>query len=233
MSKPRSAAEPPPLSVVVPLGPGETAWRELMADLEALPAGSEVILVAAAGDLQDTTVQRSTVPARRWIQAPAGRASQLNAGVAAARHPLLCLLHADSRLPAGSLRRLADSLPGRNELAYFDLRFTDGPALMWLNTLGAWIRSRWLGMPFGDQGFVLDRRDFHRLGGFDPQLACGEDHALVWRARRSGLRLKALRAPILTSARKYARDGWWTTTARHLTLTWRQARRFRRDKDPR
>lgn len=228
---PGAEAAAPPLSVVVPVGPGETAWVALLGDLHGLPDGSEVVLVAATGDGQATGTGEHGAPGCHWIRAPAGRASQLNAGVAAARHRLLCLLHADSRLPATSLQRLLAQPPGRDEIAYFDLRFTDGPALMSLNATGAWVRSRVLGMPFGDQGFVLHREAFDRLGGFDPRLDCGEDHDLVWRARRHGMRLKPLRVPILTSARKYARDGWWTTTARHLTLTWRQARRFSRHED--
>ena len=56
----------------------------------------------------------------------------------------------------------------------------DGLAMQ-LNAAGANLRSRWLGLPFGDQGLVLPRASFERLGGFDPALRYGEDHALVWR----------------------------------------------------
>lgn len=198
----------------------------MLNDLDRLPDGSEIILVATAGGIPaGANVHAGPV---RWIEAPAGRACQLNAGAGVARHPVVWLLHADSRLPAHSLSRLLARPPQPDELVYFDLRFADGPALMWLNTLGAWLRSRVLRMPFGDQGFVLHRRSLLRLGGFDPRLDSGEDHALVWQARHAGMRLRALGAPILTSARKYSTEGWWRTTLLHLRLSWRQARQFRR-----
>ena len=57
----------------------------------------------------------------------------------------------------------------------------------------------------------------------------GEDLALVWRARRAGLRLQGLDAAMLTSARRYRQRGWLRTTLRHLRLTallvWREMRR--------
>lgn len=216
----------PLLSVVIPVGPGEQAWTALLDDLDRLPDGSEIILVATAGGIPaGANVHAGPV---RWIDAATGRARQLNAGVGVARHNLVWLLHADSRLPAQSLAQLLARPPQPDELVYFDLRFADGPALMWLNTLGTWLRSRVLRMPFGDQGFVLHRRALLRLGGFDPRLDSGEDHALVWRARHAGMRLRALGVPILTSARKYGRAGWWRTTLHHLRLSWRQARQFRR-----
>jgi hypothetical protein len=100
---------------------------------------------------------------------------------------------------------------------------------MALNTIGANLRSRWLGLPFGDQGLLMPRRVFEALGGFAERHQGGEDHAMVWSARRSGVPLQALRAPIFTSARKYAHRGWWATTAEHLRLTCAQAWRFSRN----
>ena len=221
------------LSVVVPLAPGEEAWRALLADLAALPAGAEVILVAVAGTPPPSDLQAlgAVFPPRLvWCEAPRGRASQQNAGAIAASHPSLWFLHADSRLDRASFTALAQALPQLSgRLAYFDLRFAaDGPLLMPLNALGAKIRSRWFGLPFGDQGLLLQRADFERLGRFDPAIDWGEDHDLVWRAHRAGLRLLGIRATITTSARKYAERGWLRTTLAHLFATWRQARRFAR-----
>jgi rSAM/selenodomain-associated transferase 2 len=216
------------LSVIVPVGPGERAWRELLGDLAVLDRGAEVILVAIAGAAPaefDAHEYGLRVPAR-WLEAPAGRARQQNAGAAAASGETLWFLHADSRLPAASVAK-AMSFAGRQALGYFDLRFRDdGPQLAQLNALGAWLRSRWLGLPFGDQGLILPRRTFHALGGFDAALSAGEDHALVWAARRGRIPLAPLRAPLQTSARRYAEHGWLRTTLRHARLTISQARSF-------
>ena len=214
------------LAVVIPVGPGDTAWRGLLPLLAGLPKSTEVLLSMTEHDTQDSANATRSV---RVIRGPAGRGRQLNAGAAATTQPWLWFLHADSRLDDVALRaieRHGDS----PALSYFDLRFHDGGVAMRINALGVWLRSRVLRLPFGDQGLLLPRAEFERLGGFDEQLASGEDHALVWAARRAGLPLRPLHAYLSTSARKYGEQGWWQTTARHLRLTWSQARQFSANK---
>ncbi len=211
----------PPLSIIIPIGPGDHAWHGLVEQLAQLPSRPRILLVFADGDVQSTTVPDYCMA----LSAPAGRAHQLNAGIAAADAEWLWLLHADSRLQADTWQALIDHLASTpRALGWFRLAFDhDGPGLMALNALGANLRARWLGLPFGDQGFVLHRDDAARLGAFDPALAFGEDHAMVWRARRIGLPLQRINGTLLTSARKYAEQGWWRTTMQHLRLTARQA----------
>lgn len=219
-------SRPPTLSVVVPLAPGETAWRRLLPQLEALPADAEILLVHPAPPPSSLPPGR----ALRHVTSAVGRARQLNAGARAATGDWLWCLHADSRLTDGVLPVLAAFLQrGDDALGYFDLRFdADGPPLTRLNALGANLRARLLGLPFGDQGFVLRRTTLQRLGGFDEAAAYGEDHLLVWRARRAGLPLQRLPAALITSARKYRERGWLPTTVRHLWLTVWQARAAQR-----
>ncbi|MFC0679919.1 glycosyltransferase [Lysobacter korlensis] len=216
------------LSIVVPAGPGDEAWRPLLPALVrgcieiGLPA--QIVLV-----LPDAATTPFDLPAGvTLIHAPTGRASQLNAGARATDGEWLWFVHADSVLGRDTLRALqAFVASGRDAIGYFDLRFLDdGPALIALNTAGAWVRSRVLGLPFGDQALVMPRRVFDRLGGF-PAVS-GEDHALVWAARRARVPVRPVRARVYTSARRYAARGWVATTARHLWLTALQAWRFAR-----
>lgn len=221
------------LAVVVPIGPGDGAWRELLPQLAALPPEARVVLVAAADRELPARTDASCTALRAdllMLTAPCGRASQQNAGAREAQRRFLWFVHADSRLHERTLMALARSLERHpNALGYFDLRFDDGPLMVGLNAIGVFIRSRWLGLPFGDQGLFLSRANFERLGGFDATLDRGEDHALVWAASRAGIALVAARAPIYTSAREYAERGWLRTTARHVWLTaaqvWRESRR--------
>lgn len=210
------------LSVVVPIGPGDRAWRGLVADLAQIDPRPEILLAFSEGDPQIDDAPDDAVA----VSAPAGRAHQLNAGIGAARGEWLWLLHADSRFHDDTLPALQRWLvQSHRALGWFRLAFErDGPWPMRLNALGANLRARWLGLPFGDQGFLVRRDDAHRLGPFDPTLHFGEDHAWVWRARRLGLPLRAVGGTLATSARKYAEHGWGHTTWRHLRLTWQQAR---------
>ena len=222
------------LAVVIPVGPGERAWQALVPELAALPAAAQLVLVAAhdddlpaLGDPAASAVRAEVV----ILSAPRGRASQQTAGARRAARRWLWFLHADARLDPSTLPALARSLErAPDALGYFDLRFaTDGPFAVRLNALGAYLRSRVLGLPFGDQGFFLSRAVFERLGGFDPTLPYGEDHALAWAAHRAGVPVVPAGAPLYTSARKYAEQGWLATTARHVWLTavqaWQEARR--------
>lgn len=214
------------LSIVVPVGPGDPAWRNLLNDLTAFGSAVEIIL-SACRPWPDQTRPPENV---RWISGEPGRARQLNVGAGQASRPFVWFLHADTRCS----ERLVDAVRhfigiDADSLGYFKLRFADdGPALTRLNARSANLRSRLFGLPFGDQGFIIHRRVFHDLKGFDEAISLGEDLDFVVRAKASGVPLRELPGTLETSARRYRQQGWLTTTLRHLWLTWyltRQAKR--------
>jgi hypothetical protein len=218
------------LSIVVPVGPGETAWRALLSDLQLCEAeGIEVIFSATAPAPADFSSVKSLAGAGyelNWISGTPGRGCQLNRGAAAATGEFFWFLHSDMRLGKDvSVSRLIQSLEENvRALHFFNLKFlNDGPRLLALNEIGVWIRSHGLGLPFGDQGFALKRDLFWQLGGYREDASYGEDHLFVWAASRAGVGLQATGLSIYTSARKYARDGWFRTTCMHMWLTFRQA----------
>ncbi|MEO8636693.1 MAG: glycosyl transferase family 2 [Gemmatimonadales bacterium] len=217
------------ICVIIPVGPGDVAWRGLLAKLAPqFGADTEVLLAATTPTPQEFFAMRppGLAPERwRWLVGSPGRATQQNQAAEAAGGRYLWFLHADSRVVADALAVLSERFSvDPDALWYFDLRFLpDGPRLMWMNEVGAHLRSHLLGMPFGDQGLALSRENFLRLGGFREELRYGEDHLFVWAARRAGLRLRPVGRALSTSARKYAQDGWLRTTLSHLWLTWRQA----------
>ena len=209
------------VAVVIPVGPGDRDWRELIEVLERHAPGLCRRLVFAHGDLQS----RPRNADERWTESARGRARQQNAGAAGLDQNWLWFLHADSRPDAAAVSAMAGFVArGKDEIGYFDLKFSDdGPALMRLTEVAANWRSRRLGLPFGDQGFLMTQRRFYELGGFDESRSYGEDHALIWQARRTGVPVTRIPATLLTSARKYQKQGWLLTTLRHQRLTWAQA----------
>ena len=218
----------PTLSIVIPAGPGDRDWAGLLDDLPADDA-CERLLVLAEGD-----APRGAPAGLRVISAPAGRARQINAGLRASRGAAVWVLHADSRVDAATVASARGAARGFSNgdapaLCWFDLGFHDGPAAMAVNAFGANLRSRWFGIPFGDQGFLAPRALFDSLGGFDERVGRGEDHAFVHAARRAGVPLRRLPGCVRTSARRYVERGWWRTTREHLALTWRQRRAFSRE----
>ena len=69
----------------------------------------EVIVVDGGSD-DDTLARAQSVEGVRVIQAPRGRASQLNAGATTAQGDVLLFLHADVRLPSHAVGLVHDAL---------------------------------------------------------------------------------------------------------------------------
>ncbi|MDG2389883.1 MAG: TIGR04283 family arsenosugar biosynthesis glycosyltransferase [Planctomycetaceae bacterium] len=219
------------LSIIIPVAKEDSVWRELLWELVPMRNEAEIVIAATEYQPEDwISLQQSwgfdalDSPVR-WLKCPAGRASQMNEAARQAAGGYLWFLHADSRLAEDSISALMASL-GRHpdDLHYFDLEFqSDAPVMMRLNAWGVWFRSHIFNMPFGDQGLAISKINFDQLGGYDETLPYGEDHHLVWTARIAGLKLRAVKATLSTSARKYQQRGWWRTTYTHVWLTWKQA----------
>lgn len=215
----------PNVAIIIPAGPGDSAWRKLLPQLDVVGA-REIVLVLAEGDGGFVDIDAST----RIVHSPAGRSRQLNAGANASHADWLWFLHADSQVSTKTLEAMREFVHiDQDVIGYFRLGFVDdGPRWMFLNAWGAALRSRLFGLPFGDQGLLMSRRVFEGLGSFDESIGKGEDHALIWAARTQGVPLRAIKATIRTSARRYAENGWWQTTKTHLGMTREQATRFSR-----
>lgn len=216
------------ISVVIPVAEKDDLWKELLPDLAALDRDDEILIVSETplkDELEQLAKSAKLPCAVRWIFSAPGRAKQLNSGAQAARSDFLWFLHCDSKIEQSAVRKLKKSVDQDSaRLYFFDLKFlNDGPWMMVLNRVGVWFRSRILGLPFGDQGFCMHREVFNKLGGFCEKAPYGEDHLLIWRAHQKGVKLRSVRAPLSTSARRYGIQGWFKTTARHLRLTVRQA----------
>ncbi|MDP2560068.1 glycosyltransferase [Psychrobium sp. 1_MG-2023] len=208
------------LAIIIPIAPDETQWQQLCHDFALLPQATEVIFVIAKGHDIDIhpIIERFPRLTIKLIRSVQGRAQQLNAGALAANNPYLWFLHADSRLTQHNIDALLNAIkrPSANQgLFYFDLYFYD-KASKWLtlNEWGAKLRSNWLGIPFGDQGFAIEHKLFKQLGCYDITAPFGEDHLLVWQAKLQHVKCYPLGSPLATSARKYQQYGW-------LNLSWR------------
>lgn len=206
------------ISVIIPLGPLDSAPIDLIEKISLGIPSAEILL--CVGTARVTLLARTTI-----VTGPTGRAHQQNVGAAQSTGDILWFLHADSRLTESTLASLKKSIAASSEcIWFFRLKFiSDGPLLMPVNEWGVRLRSEWLKLPFGDQGFVLTKKIFERLGGFDPAAPFGEDHLLIWRAHQGRIPVRCTGGTLETSARKYRQNGWLRSTLRHLRLTAIQA----------
>jgi rSAM/selenodomain-associated transferase 2 len=181
----------------------------LAATLATIRDGVAEVIVVDGGS-SDSTVALAAAAGARVIDAPRGRGGQIAAGIAAASHPWLLLLHADTRLAPGWLGAVRDD-PTRAGYFRFVLNSRE-PAARRLERLVAW-RCRVLGLPYGDQGLLIHRDLLAQVGGMR-SLPLMEDVDLVRRLGRD--RLVALQADAMTSAAKWERDGYLWRSARNL-----------------
>ena len=169
---------------------------------------------SAVGGLHSVEASRPDVV---WVHGPPGRGVQLNAGAARADGRWLWFVHADSTLPAAFLaifRELDRSGDTAGGSFRFALDSVDWQARVWER--GVALRVAWLGLPYGDQGLFVRRAVFERMGGFRP-IPLMEDVEFVGRLKREG-RIVHLNVKIVTSARRWEREGWWRRTGRNLGL---------------
>lgn len=214
------------LSIVIPVGPDDKAWQQLLLELTALGNKVEIIISACQAQPIDFDLTENVI----WLESIQGRASQLNRGASQACSDFIWFLHADTRFTENVCQVVHRYIAvGKQSMGYFRLKFaSDGPEQTRLNAWAANIRSRYFGLPFGDQGFIMNRSVFQQLKGFDETVALGEDLDFVVRVKASGIKLQELPAELLTSARRYQQYGWLQTTTRHVWLTWRLTRQAKR-----
>ena len=79
--------------------------------------------------------------------------------------------------------------------------------------IGANLRSRWLGMPYGDQAIFVRASTFRDAGGY-AELPVMEDFDLVRRLKRRG-RVRVSPLHVITSARRWRQRGPIRTTIRN------------------
>jgi rSAM/selenodomain-associated transferase 2 len=173
--------------------------------------------VADAGS-QDETVICAITGGARIVQAPRGRARQLNAGARASCGEWLLFLHADSRLYEQARHVLATALREPVPFAAAVFRFAVDLPPLWKNLLerGQALRDALWGLPYGDQGLLIRRDCFEAIGGY-PDIPLMEDVAIIQALRRRS-KVKRLPAAIVTSGRRYRQHGVLRTSVRHLVL---------------
>jgi len=217
------------ISVVIPVADGDRKWEDLLPDLRSLSENDEIIISSPNEDLKSDVLSTCLkVPLSckiKFVTSNKGRAKQLNQGAQASSNEMLWFLHCDSHLSKDSINVLKEKFRKQAEaIYYFNLGFdNDGPALSKLNTVGVWLRSHILKLPFGDQGFAMTKNVFNNLGGFCEEASYGEDHLFIWKAHKERTPVICVGGRLITSARKYQMNGWLSTTTHHIWLTLRQA----------
>jgi rSAM/selenodomain-associated transferase 2 len=210
------------ISVVIPtLNAERTLVHTLASLVPALVHGVVQEAIVADGGSTDETLEIADAAGTHVVKPPRGRGAQLDAGAALARGDWLLFLHADTVLEAGwaeeaeSFMERIESGRRRQAAAYFRFALDDDGFMPRLVEGLVGLRCLLFAMPYGDQGLLISRALYDRLGGFRA-LPLMEDVDLVRRLKRR--EIVGLKSRAVTSARRYQSEGYFARGFRNLGL---------------
>lgn len=208
------------LSIVIPT---LNAAAGLPATLESLAEGigelAETEIVIADGGSTDTTADLAIKAGARVISVDKGRGNQLATGADAARGDWLLFIHADTNLQPGWETFVLQFMVGcsapqeQTAAAVFKFKLDDSSFKARVLEEIVAFRTNWLALPYGDQGLLILKEHYDRIGGFRP-IPIMEDVDIV---RRIGRRnLKVLNCNAVTSAGRYRKEGYLRRMSRNI-----------------
>ena len=223
----------PSLSIIVPTLNEAGSIEQVLTSVRALDRklslGLELIVVD--GGSQDNTKTLAQPLANQVIDAPRGRARQMNAGAAAASSDYLLFLHADTILTTAAAKELKEALTNEPVWGRFDVRIesssednttdaTENNARMFrVISFMMNQRSRLTGIATGDQAIFVRRDVFESIGGFADQPLM-EDIELSKQLCKHA-KPTCLKGPVITSGRRWETNGVWATIFLMWRLRWR------------
>ncbi len=195
------------ISVVIPTLNAERGLvRTLSCLIEPAMRGLVRDVVIADGGSADLTLEIAEDAGCEIVRGGGTRGNLLDAGARAARGPWLLFLHAETALEPGwdneawqFVRAGGDDRAATFRFALDDKRWAARRAEFVYR-----LRNRLLALPYGDQGLLISKAQYERLGGYK-DLDVLEDVDLVARVKRQSGRgaLTRLAARAVTSAARY------------------------------
>ena len=203
-----AAPETPALvSIIIPTYNEAAGIVALLRHLQMAGAGIDaaVEIIVADGNSTDATVALARQAGAQVVACPAkGRAAQLNFGARQAVGNILYFLHADTLPPVGFLDDIRQAVAASYGCGCYRLAF-DTPH--WFLRANAWFtRFNVEAARFGDQSLFVLKTVFEQAGGYREDMIMLEDQEITRRLRQHS-RLRVLKGPIVTSARKYRENG--------------------------
>ncbi|WP_319582055.1 TIGR04283 family arsenosugar biosynthesis glycosyltransferase [uncultured Pseudodesulfovibrio sp.] len=210
------------ISVIIPVYGESAIINRTVRQVRESAVGRETEIVVADGGPGHRTLAALNAPDVIGVCCPPGRGVQMNAGAAVATGDVLLFLHADTLLPDNwpdAVDRAFDV--GRARAGAFSLAIDSHRLSLAVVARFANLRTRLERIPYGDQAPFIQRALFRELGGFEP-IPIMEDVDLFRRLKRGGQPIAVLKERVLTSARRWEKDG----VVRRTLGNWRLRLRY-------
>jgi glycosyltransferase involved in cell wall biosynthesis len=218
------------ISVIIPTLNAERSLPRCFDSLIAAAVRGVVReVIVADGGSADATLEIADAAGAHIVQTKKGRGLQLAAGAAIAKSDWLLFLHPDTALEQGWENEvesfIGQSAIERPRAAVFRFALEDFGATARRAEAKASVRTVLFALPYGDQGLLLPKRLYQKIGGYRA-LADMEDADIVRRVGRR--RLVGLRSRAINMARppKSALRGMALTLLHTLRVPSRVLARF-------
>jgi len=192
-------------SIIIPVLNEEALLEDQLTYLTQQCSQQDCELLIVDGGSTDRTVDIAQRHGQ-VICSPRGRATQMNAGAAAARGDVLIFLHADTRLPDDAFNAIERALASPKVVGgAFQVCFNCD---LWPYRLVAFmtnLRSRLRTIFTGDQAYFMRATSFRAIGGY-PDQPLMEDLEIITRLRTIG-KVVLLPQYVTTSARRHEKIG--------------------------
>lgn len=213
------------VSIIIPAFNEERIIRSSLEDLFRPQVCGQIpfeVIICDGGSSDRTALEVAAYQSKTGnpvtlVEAPSGRAEQMNRGAQEAAYPLLLFLHADVSLPEGALKAVCQAMQDPAVVGGGFLKsYREKSWKLSLNVLLTRIRAVWFKSFWGNDCIFVRRSLFQELGGYQcwPIL---EDVDFSKRMRKSG-RTVVIRKHALASARRYLRHGILRQGIRNLGI---------------
>ena len=197
----------PKFSIIVPVFHEGNRINDLIEHLNSLDSKESFEIIVVDGTRERDTLK--AIQSNRVIKifSEKGRAKQMNAGASIAKGDILIFLHADTELPTHALKKIESVIEKRGYTAgAFDLGIQSKKLIFKVIAFLGSLRSRLNRIPYGDQAIFLRTEYFNNIGGYK-EIPLMEDVELMRRIKRSGKKIWILYDRVMTSPRRWEKEG--------------------------
>lgn len=208
----------PKFSIIVPVFHEGNRINDLIDHLNSLDSKESFETIVVDGARERDTLK--AIQSNRVIKifSEKGRAKQMNAGASIAKGDILIFLHADTELPTHALEKIEAAIEKRGYTAgAFDLGIQSSKLIFKVIAFLGSLRSRLNRIPYGDQAIFLRREYFNNIGGYK-EIPLMEDVELMRRIKRSGKKIWVLYDRVMTSPRRWEKEGVFYCILRNWIL---------------
>ncbi len=199
----------------------ESAYlSHLLDDLDRQTKSPSDVIICDGGST-DATYNITRDHGAKFLRTDKGRGIQIASGIEHLAADAVFIAHADMRIPPKTLERIVYALNRSGKCGgAVGSSFDNCTVFLYCIEFMNYIRARWLGISFGDQGQFIRMDHLQEIGGF-PAIPLMEDVEL-------SARLKAVERPlylngeIIVSSRRWQTRNPW----KHAVLVIQLTRRF-------